>query len=538
MEEHLLTKQTEKLVTRDPEAAPDLRDQVPDLEPYLLDEEKVIYVSKRIPRRLEKPPSGLEEFYALTGATNSNDVGSNGPALASKALENTEADAELRLYEAVFGRDSLRVAINMLDRYPRLAYSTLVRLAQLQGVEYNDQREEEPGKIVHEAREESDEIAQRLTEERGWGWPYYGAVDSTLEYIRTFSEYCWRIPHSRSFLDVSFTDRKGQELSMADSFKAAVDWMTYKLDANPDHLIEYAQVNPGGLENKVWKDSWDSYFHEDGTIANYDKGIASIEVQRVAFDALLDAAHIYEDYFGDTDTATELRSRAGGLKQKILDDFWVDEQGGYFILGTDRGENGELRKLKIRTSNMGHVLHSRLLEGDDPEIIHKREAVIQQLFSETMLNASGIRTLATDEARFRPGAYHNGSVWLWDTYLIAQGLEELGYMGLAEELELRLSNVIQETHQFPEFARGDMGDYPELNSRIVDVWDSKHQRVNRLEQPPQEVQAWSVAAILSIKLHNDVKNGGVEHITTDPKKAAFETRILDNIDSLREAEAA
>ena len=35
--------------------------------------------------------------------------------------------------------------------------------------------------------------------------------------------------------------------------------------------------------------------------------------------------------------------------------------------------------------------------------------------------------------------------------------------------------------------------------RIVDVYDEVNARVNRVEQPPQEIQAWTVAAMVAIE---------------------------------------
>ncbi len=103
---------------------------------------------------------------------------------------------------------------------------------------------------------------------------------------------------------------------------------------------------------------------------------------------------------------------------------------------------------------MGRLLDSRILEGNDPDIIQKREAVVRTLFSDEMLAASGVRTLSNKEVRFRPGAYHNGSVWLFDTYLIALGLERHGYFGLAENLKERIGRVVTQFNKFPEFAKG------------------------------------------------------------------------------------
>lgn len=148
---------------------------------------------------------------------------------------------------------------------------------------------------------------------------------------------------------------------------------------------------------------------------------------------------------------------------------------------------------------MGHALNSRLLEDQTPESARMRDALIHQLSSPELLTPSGIRTLASDEVRFRPGAYHNGSIWLWDTHHIAKGLRRHGYHEFADELDRRLLHVVNVTKIFPEYVRGDDDPVPCINTQTIVVWDESRERKNQIEQPPQEVQAWTVAAILAIK---------------------------------------
>jgi len=484
----------------------------------LLPGEEPVNVEFHKPRVFPRHPSSLEQIMRLTNAPSPEKIGEYGPSLASLAFdastqivvpeqepsqqehENPLAPPEhLRLYEVVFGRDSLRVAIELIPSYPELARATTLKLAELQGTEYNQEREEEPGRIVHEARDENDLIAQGLSERLGWGWPYYGSVDATPEFIRTLTAYCRLSEENAAFLSEEYVDRTGTTRSMAYALDMATDWILRRLEANEEGLLEFKSVLPKGIENQVWKDSWDAYHHADGTLANHKHGIASLEVQVTTYDALLDAAHLYENVLDNSRRAEGLNQLAASLKQTILDLFWTDEKDGYFVLGTDRDDNGNIRQLRIRTSNMGHALHSRLLDGDDPEIIRKREMTVKHLLSDAMLNVSGIRTLASDEVRFRAGAYHNGSVWLWDTHHIARGLRYHGYCDEADELDWRMLNVIEVTKIFPEYVRGDDSTIPCINRATITVWDSVNQRENKIEQPPQEVQAWTVASIYAIK---------------------------------------
>lgn len=488
----------------------------------LLPGEQPLAVIPHAPREFEHTPSSLEQIMRLTRSSTPNLIGSNGPSVASLAFEVsittsvTEGASplhtpenpsdiiisipeHLRLYEVVFGRDSLRVAIDLISSYPELARATVLRLAELQGVAINSARDEQPGEIVHEARDETDPLAIKLTEQLGWGWPYYGSVDATPEFIRTLTAYCRLSEENNAFLSETYIDRDQKERSIGFALDMAVEWIIRKLDSNTEGLLEHKATQPKGIENQVWKDSWDAYHHADGTLANHDKGIASIEVQTTTYDALLDAALLYENVLDHPNKAASLRARADQLKARIFDTFWTEDKGGYFVLGTDRDDDNNLRQLKVRTSNMGHVLNSRILEGNDPEIIRMREAVVAQITSPELLTQNGIRTLASDEVRFRPGAYHNGSIWLWDTHHIAKGLRRHGYHYISDEIDRRLLNVIEVTKIFPEYVRGDDGDTPTLNTDTITLWDEVNQRENQIEQPPQEVQAWTVAAILAIK---------------------------------------
>src|SRR5882762_2367347 len=54
---------------------------------------------------------------------------------------------------AIFGRDSIETAEDLLDSHHALAHDAIMTLASLQGVKEDLQSEEEPGKIHHEFRQ-------------------------------------------------------------------------------------------------------------------------------------------------------------------------------------------------------------------------------------------------------------------------------------------------------------------------------------------------------------------------------------------------
>lgn len=462
--------------------------------------------------RPTQPPRPLRELYRLAQVDLSEKIARFNPPLAGITLEGgADHASHLRLYEALFGRDSLRVAMDMLPIVPQLARTTLLELARWQGRHFDDTREEEPGRIPHEIRSQNDPVAQELTDTLGWQWPYYGSVDATPEFVRTLAAYCHHSREGYQFLFSSFLDKHGEQRLMADAFEEAVHWILDRLDSNKESLLESKKAHPHGIENQVWKDSWDAYMYHDGTVARSDYGIASIEVQRVAYDALIDAVEIYEGPLENPVYAQLIRERADALRASLFQHFWSEKRGGFFILGTHRDANDALHPLEVRASNMGHMLHSRLLEDGSPEQQQYIDSTVRHLFSPEMLAPAGIRTLASDEARYRPGAYHNGSVWLWDTHLIAKGLRKHGYYQLAHELGERLFAIVEQTQTFPEYVRGDSSEEIRMNDRIVDIFDEHYQKTFRLEQPPQLVQAWSVAAIIALKHYKSINHGTPAH---------------------------
>lgn len=490
---------------------PDLRAQVPDLIPYLAPGEKVIEVvhyedvNKPASRGL---PSSLSQLLRIAGAKRLEDLGGSGPVVASKA-EEREQRQDLKRYEVVFGRDSLIVADFLRNYYPNLFDKTILRLASLQGTEYNEASEEERGKIVHEARDPSDPIAQEISAKQGWGWPYYGAVDSTPLFV---FEITRKAKDDPDFLDQKYIDKSGRERTLFESMQLALEFIESNMSKSDLGLLEYRRLNPNGLQNQWWADSWDSMSCSDGTIANHDEPIAALVVQAFTYDALLGASELYRK-MGQLNeacaaAAAKYQKMADHIKKQVMERFWKEsEDGGFFVVGLDRDEQGNIRQLDTKTCNMGLVLTSRLLDDDSEDSRRKVDQTIKVLFSEEMQNVSGIRTLSRKEKLYKPGGYHTGNVWLWTNNWIANGIEKHSrlrsrpdYSEKAWALREKTWRVVQKFKKFPEFVNGGDAPEPALNSRRVITFHPDAQRNlwlpdrNIIEQPAQDYQAWTIAA--------------------------------------------
>lgn len=500
---------------------------VPDNNPYLLPDEVITNVqTPNIAAPIEYP-SALKSILRLTGACRIEHIGDFGPSIASIANPENKHIKAVTKFETYFGRDALMVANDLADRMPKLLHSTIMELAKLQGVNDNPKSEEETGRIIHEFRTANDLVALMLTEAEGIEWPYYGSVDATPLFIKSIARYAKLV--SPEILNESFIGKDNRSRTIKEAMDAAIGWLEKRLDSNHENLLEFKKRT--GIDNQTWKDSWDAYMHKNGSIANHDQGIASVEVQALAYDALVDTAEINRLYDSTkTDKwAKRLEERATYLKAQLLSQFWAeDERGGYFVLGTDRDQSGKLRQLQVRTSNMGHLFNSKVLYGEEADISEQREMLMRSLHSEEMISISGFRTLSKLEVRFRSGAYHNGEVWPWDTIYIAKGVLNHGYPGLAYDSLKRIWRVVSTTKSFYENVRGGDESEPTINHQIVDIWDETSNRRNRIEQPPQENLAETVSAILSLKYKYLMlrKRYGSDFRARDPAKLALENSIL------------
>jgi glycogen debranching enzyme len=399
-------------------------------------------------------PDPLGELCKLASVERPEEIGQNGPLIAARATDPNAGEAALRLFEIVYGRDALMAALFVGDLFPLLREATVSFLAAFQGTSYDAWHEEEPGRIAHMIRDPDPD--EKL------GYPYYGAVDTT--------------PHFISAAVDAIRARPAFATEIRHALEQAVAWLLRPLAVDQLGLLSHQRINPHGIANQIWKDSWDSLSHADGTVANHAAPVASLETQALAYDALVDVG--------------EMRA-ADRLARSIEKHLWL---GDFYAIGVDRDPaTGAPRPLATRASNMGWLLRSRLLDGRED----RQRQIVDLLFSDELLAESGIRTLSSEEVRFRPRSYHNGTVWPHDNYLISLGLEQRGFVDEAEELRRRIASFCRATHRFPEFVSGGEPGDALFTKRIVDVYDTSNDRLNRIEQPPQEIVCWTVAAMVA-----------------------------------------
>jgi glycogen debranching enzyme len=298
-------------------------------------------------------------------------------------------------FATLFGRDSLITAFETISFVPGVAEETLRLLAGRLGREYDDARDEEPGKVLHELRVGEPAALGETPFAR-----YYGSIDATPLFLCLLGQ----------FADWSGSLDLFRELR--EPATAALEWIDRYGDLDGDGLVEYRRRSAHGLETQGWKDSADGIPDDAGE--PLAAPVALVEVQGYVIRAKRAMARMFE-LDGDGARADRLRDEAEALSGQ-LERFWIADPGCYAIgLDRDKQPGSGL------TSNQGHLLWANAV-GED-----RARCVRDVLMGADMFTGWGVRTLAESHPAYNPVGYHTGSVWPHDSAMIAFGLRRYGF---------------------------------------------------------------------------------------------------------------
>ncbi|HEX4203486.1 MAG TPA: glycogen debranching N-terminal domain-containing protein [Ktedonobacteraceae bacterium] len=289
-----------------------------------------------------------------------------------------------------FGRDGLIATQQFLPWFPEVARGTLAFLAAYQGSKVDAFTDEEPGKILHEFRTGEMANCHEIP-----FVPYYGTIDATPLFLITLEGY------TRWTNDIAFLKE------LWPNALAAANWIIEYGDRDGDGFLEYGTFSAKGLGNQGWKDSNDAVSHSDGQLAKTP--IALCEVQGYAYAAFRAMSYLARQ-LGEEGTAERWEQKANSMQERFLRDFWwEEEQTCYLAL------DGDKKPCAVVSSNPGHCLWSGILPKE------LAQAMTRRMMREDMHSGWGIRTLSTQEARYNPMSYHNGSVWPHDSAVVGAG---------------------------------------------------------------------------------------------------------------------
>jgi len=363
--------------------------------------------------------------------------------------------AGLPIYVALFGRDTLTAAWQAALLSPEMLRGTLPALARLQGATQNDWRDEQPGRMVHEAHTGPLEVLNFNPRAR-----YYGSITTSSFYPVVLSAL-WH-----------WTGDRDVVRPLVASAMKALKWLDDYADFNGQGFYAYRTRSEQGTKHQAWKDSPDAIVDQDGL--QIEAPVATCEEQGFAYLAKLQMSELLW-WLDEKTEAKRLYGEAGELKKRFNETFWMAE-AGFFAMGLD----AHGRQIKSIGSNPGHCLATAI--ADEAHV----ERVADRLLAPDLFSGWGIRTLSSDNPAYNPYSYHRGSIWT-----VEHGTFALAFMryGLHRHAE-RITRA-----QFEAAAHFDFYRLPEAFSGHTR--DAEHP-FPALYPQANSPQAWSASATFSM----------------------------------------
>jgi glycogen debranching enzyme len=333
--------------------------------------------------------------------------------------------AGVPFYQQLFGRDTLTISWQSLLAGPTMLRDSLRLNAANVGRRVDDWHDEEPGKLLHEARHGP--LSALGIDPLG---AYYGDWAAPLDFLAFLGQY------------FTWTGDRATIRELRPAAHSVLDWVLHRADPDGDGFLEYHRRSPGGVKNQGWKDAATAIVDEHGRVV--ENPIAPSELQGYYYAALRHGAVAFAA-IGERTLAARLVARAARLRRRFHPAYWMPEHGSYAqALGPDG------RQVRSVSSNDGHLLAAGIVPD---RLAH---ALARRLFAEDMFSGWGLRTLSADHPAYNPFSYHRGAVWPVEAGTTALGLARYG---CREQLH-RLAEAtfaaaaLFEGHRLPEAISG------------------------------------------------------------------------------------
>ena len=415
---------------------------------------------------------------------------------------------------AVFGRDSLRVGLDLVPWLAPLSETIIFSLAHLQATEARAVSDaKRAGQIPHEARflyVGSRRVGPRqeaiLRELAGkWGGTedrviQYGSADSTPQFVRLVASHVRH--HGRGILDETFRRADGETLTVRESVLAAVTWTEEEIRAAERPLLGFLRSNKEhGHRWQVVQDGATSIVHPDGRLANADARVETIGLQGLAYDALVEGAELLEDVAPDD--AKRWRALADEVRDATLEAFWMPEDE-YFGTAIDRDPADGTTPRLVRTISAipTELLETRIFDGlPDDEMRTYVSGIVRMAHGPELMTPAGIRSRALRHADAMPYPDYHGaqSCWGVTNSVYAAGLARQGLPDLATDVAVRHITAQGATGALREFLYVD----PQGRVRfpLLPVEDgAPEEDVLAGTNSPETQQAWTVSFVLRTRL--------------------------------------
>jgi glycogen debranching enzyme len=286
--------------------------------------------------------------------------------------------AGLPMYVALFGRDTLTVAWEAALLGPEVMQGTLPELARWQGTQTNDWRDEDPGRMLHEAHTGPTKVLNYNPKAR-----YYGSV-TTSGFYPFGAAQLWH-----------WTADKAAVAPYIEPALKALDWLDRA--TGDSGFLHYRTRSRQGVENQGWKDSGDAIVDADGRQVHAP--IATCEEQGIVYAAKLNFAEVLW-WFDRREEAKRIFHEAEELKRRFNDAFWMEDEG-FLAMALD-ARNTQVRSIG---SNPVHCVATGIV---DKALVPR---TLSRLFAPDMFSGWGLRTLSAAHPAYNPYSYHRGSVW-------------------------------------------------------------------------------------------------------------------------------